>query len=77
MGAVAVSAADEIMLITDSGTLVRTPVKDVSQMGRNTQGVRLLRLDDGSKISSVTKVIKDEDSDSPPVETEATENPED
>lgn len=56
VGAVAVSEEDEIMLITDSGTLVRTPVKDVSQMGRNTQGVRLIRLSEEERLVEVEKI---------------------
>ncbi len=44
IGAVAVSKEDEIMLITANGTLVRIPVKEVSRMSRNTQGVRLIHL---------------------------------
>ncbi|MEJ2114495.1 MAG: DNA gyrase subunit A [Gammaproteobacteria bacterium] len=56
VGAVAVSDDDEIMLITDSGTLVRTPVKDVSQMGRNTQGVRLIRLAEEERLVEVEKI---------------------
>ena len=56
VGAVAVSEDDEIMLITDSGKLVRTPVKDVSQMGRNTQGVRLIRLSEEEKLVEVERI---------------------
>ena len=56
VGAVAVSDEDEIMLITDSGTLVRTPVKDVSQMGRNTQGVRLIRLSEEERLVEVERI---------------------
>jgi len=56
VGAVAVTEDDEIMLITDSGTLVRTPVKDVSQMGRNTQGVRLIRLSKEERLVEVERI---------------------
>jgi DNA gyrase subunit A len=56
VGAVAVSDDDEIMLITDSGTLVRTPVNDVSQMGRNTQGVRLIRLSEEERLVEVERI---------------------
>ena len=41
--------------------MIRQSVNNIRIIGRNTQGVRLLRLDDDSKISSVTKVIKDQD----------------
>ena len=56
VGAVAISDEDEIMLITDSGTLVRTPVKDVSRMGRNTQGVRLIRLSEEERLVEVERI---------------------
>ncbi|MEM7401408.1 MAG: DNA gyrase C-terminal beta-propeller domain-containing protein, partial [Pseudomonadota bacterium] len=56
VGAVAVTDEDEIMLITDSGTLVRTPVEDVSQMGRNTQGVRLIRLSEEERLVEVERI---------------------
>ena len=50
IGAVAVADDDEIMLISDRGTLVRTPVAGVSVIGRNTQGVRLIALGDGESL---------------------------
>ncbi len=56
IGAVQVQEADEIMLISDQGTLVRTPVADVSVVGRNTQGVRLIALRDGEKLVQVARI---------------------
>ena len=56
MGAVQVSDADEIMLISDKGTLVRTRVKEVSVQGRNTMGVRLIRLKEGEKLVGLEQV---------------------
>jgi len=54
---------DDLMIITDSGIMIRQPVKAIRTIGRNTQGVRLLKLDDGAKISSITRVMEsDEDS---------------
>ena len=44
------------MLITDAGTLVRTSVAEVSSLGRNTQGVRLIRLSDGEKLVEITAI---------------------
>ena len=52
---------DDLMIITDAGVMIRQKVNLIRVIGRNTQGVKLLRLDDGSKISSVTKVINDND----------------
>jgi DNA gyrase subunit A len=56
VAALQVAADNEIMLITSAGTLVRTPVKDVSVMGRNTQGVRLIRLDENDKLVGIERV---------------------
>jgi len=52
---------DDLMIITTQGVMIRQPVDSIRTIGRNTQGVRLLRLDDGATISSVTKVIKDQE----------------
>ena len=49
------------MIITDQGIMIRQPVESINVIGRNTQGVRLLKLDDGAKISTITKVLKDDD----------------
>ncbi|HMM77546.1 MAG TPA: DNA gyrase subunit A [Gammaproteobacteria bacterium] len=56
VGAVAVAADEEIMLISDGGTLVRTPVQEISVVGRNTQGVRLISLASGEKLVGVEPV---------------------
>jgi DNA gyrase subunit A len=44
------------MLISSTGTLVRTPVADISVVGRNTQGVRLIRLAEGERLTAVERV---------------------
>jgi DNA gyrase subunit A len=56
VGAVQAKEGDEIMMITDNGTLVRIAVDDVSVMGRNTQGVRLIRLTRGEKLVEIEKI---------------------
>jgi len=56
VGALQVSPDDELMLITSAGTLVRTPVGDISTMSRNTQGVRLIRLDEGDHLVGISRV---------------------
>jgi len=53
VGSVLVHEGDEIMLISEGGTLVRTPVSDVPQLGRNTQGVRLIRLEQGDTLVGI------------------------
>jgi len=57
VGALQVKPDDEIMLISSSGTLVRTPVSDISEQGRNTQGVRLIRLDEGDRLVGLERII--------------------
>lgn len=56
IGAVQVGEDDEIMLITDAGTLVRTAVAGVTTVGRNTQGVRLIRLSEGESLVELTPI---------------------
>ncbi|MCB1820912.1 MAG: DNA gyrase subunit A, partial [Candidatus Competibacteraceae bacterium] len=55
-GAVQVESDQEIMLITDGGTLVRTPVEGISLVGRNTQGVKLISLQGQEKLIGVEKI---------------------
>jgi DNA gyrase subunit A len=52
----AVTDDDDLMIITKNGITIRLPLKDVRVMGRATQGVILIRLDDGDDIAAVTKV---------------------
>jgi DNA gyrase subunit A len=56
VGALQVSPEDELMLITSAGTLVRTPIGEISTMGRNTQGVRLIRLDENDRLVGISRV---------------------
>jgi DNA gyrase subunit A len=56
VGALQVSVDDEIMLMSQGGALVRTPVRDISVVGRNTQGVRLMRLDEGDQLSGLERI---------------------
>ncbi|MGE4338293.1 MAG: DNA gyrase subunit A [Pigmentiphaga sp.] len=58
VGAVLVTPADQIMLITTSGVLVRTRVDEIREMGRATQGVTLISVDDGSRLSGVQRVAE-------------------
>jgi DNA gyrase subunit A len=61
VGAVQVRDEHQIMLISDGGTLVRTPVKDVSIVGRNTQGVKLINLTKNEKLVGLERVIDEDD----------------
>jgi DNA gyrase subunit A len=58
VAAVLVNPDDEIMLITTGGVLVRTRVAEVREMGRATQGVTLIAVDDGSKLSGLQRVVE-------------------
>jgi DNA gyrase subunit A len=74
VGAVLVNEEDEIMLISDQGTLIRTPVGQVSVMGRNTKGVRLVNLDDNERLASIERILEEKelDEESPTTEDEQT-----
>jgi len=50
---------DEVMLISNGGTLVRTRVNEISVMGRNTQGVRLIKLTRGEMLVGIERVVED------------------
>ena len=66
VGAILVQAGnsnEEIMLISTGGVLIRTPVVDIREMGRATQGVTLINLDDGTLLAGIEKVIESEDTD--------------
>ncbi|MFO8002955.1 DNA gyrase subunit A [Thioalkalivibrio sp.] len=58
VGAARVLDDHEVMLITDGGTLVRTPVEQIPLIGRNTQGVRLIRLGEGERLVELARVEK-------------------
>ncbi len=60
VGAIQVDESDEIMLITNAGTLVRTRVSEVGLIGRNTAGVRLIRTGDDEKLVSLERVAEPE-----------------
>jgi len=77
VAALQVQAGQEVMLISSTGTLVRTPVDEISVVGRNTQGVRLIRLGDGERLVGIERIDEALEgeapegaaSDVPPVET--------
>jgi DNA gyrase subunit A len=61
VSAISVGQDDELMMITANDMMVRTAVKEISTIGRATQGVRVVRLEDGDRVSSVAKVISVEE----------------
>lgn len=56
-----VKDVEDLVVITENGILIRQPVKDIRLSGRNTQGVRLIRLEEGDAIADITTVTKEED----------------
>jgi DNA gyrase subunit A len=65
VGAIQVEAGDEVVLISSVGTLVRTAVDEISEQGRNTQGVRLIRLDEGERLVGLDRIIALSDDEEP------------
>ncbi|HAS3585450.1 TPA: DNA topoisomerase (ATP-hydrolyzing) subunit A [Vibrio cholerae] len=65
VGAVQVAEGDEFMMITNAGTLVRTRVAEVSQVGRNTQGVTLIRTSEGESVVGLQRIDEIEESELP------------
>ena len=59
VGAMQVTDTDDILLVTDSGKIIRSKAKEISNIGRNTQGVRLISLSKEEKVVTVAKVLED------------------
>ncbi len=74
VAATLVRPSDEIMLITDRGVLVRTRVSEIRELGRATQGVTLIALDDGSALSGLQRIVENDangDDDEAPADPQA------
>jgi DNA gyrase subunit A len=78
VAATLVRAEDEIMLITDKGVLVRTRVAEIRELGRATQGVTLIALDDGAKLSGLQRIVENDanEADASAEPDESGDNPE-
>jgi DNA gyrase subunit A len=63
IGALTVQEEDEMMLITVGGQMVRTAVKDIREAGRNTQGVKLINIDEQDRLQAIAPVISEADED--------------
>jgi len=63
VGATQLFSGDEIMLISDQGTMVRTRGDEVSVVGRNTQGVRIIRLKENENLVSLARIAEPEEDD--------------
>ena len=57
VGAIQINAEDQVMLISNKGTLVRVPVAEISLIGRNTQGVRLIQLGEEEMLVSLERIV--------------------
>jgi DNA gyrase subunit A len=75
VAATLVRANDEIMLITDKGVLVRTRVSEIRELGRATQGVTLIALDDGAKLSGLQRIVENDTPADPEEPTAAAGSP--
>jgi len=72
-GAVQVLDGDDVMLISDMGTMVRTRTSEISELGRNTQGVRLIRVAEGEKLIGIARIEEPEEDESEVIESESAE----
>ena len=72
IGAVQVFDGDEVILISDQGTLVRTRTSEVSVLGRNTQGVTLIKVQEGEKLVQVARVAETMEEESEEVAEQST-----
>lgn len=63
IGVKIVNDSDDVMMITDTGVVIRINVKDISILGRNTQGVTLMRTSDGGKVINIAKIPKEDEVD--------------
>ena len=66
---------DQIMLVTSGGKVIRLRVNEIRIIGRNTQGVRLIELEEGERVASVARLAEREDETEPKDETPAPEAP--
>ena len=73
-GALSVTDEDEIMMFTLKGQAVRSPVKDVSVVGRATQGVKLVNLADKDELIGISKVIASEEEEAGAADADSTED---
>ena len=60
VGMLSVVDSEDLVVMTENGILIRQPIKDIRTIGRNTQGVRLIRLDQDDSIADITVVARDD-----------------
>ncbi|MCX5679254.1 MAG: DNA gyrase subunit A [Candidatus Omnitrophica bacterium] len=71
VGLKTVSDRDEIMLMTEKGMVVRSPIKDIRSTGRSTQGVRLIKLEASDKVASLAKIVPEDEDEKAAAETKS------
>ncbi|HIW69900.1 MAG TPA: DNA gyrase subunit A [Candidatus Limosilactobacillus merdipullorum] len=71
VGLTTVDGDEDIMLVTDKGVIIRFGIETVSETGRSTMGVRLIRLDDDAEVATMAKVAKEDDEDENDEETDS------
>jgi DNA gyrase subunit A len=76
IGMMTVNDRDGLVLINTSGTVIRSAVKDIRTIGRNTQGVKLMSTKDGSKVSAAARAVSEEEEDNMPTGEGASTAPE-
>ena len=64
-GVLLVSDGDRVMLITDTGRVIKTPVEDIREVHRNTKGVTVMRIEDDERIVSVARVVEADEEEGP------------
>jgi DNA gyrase subunit A len=74
VGIVPVNNDDQILLMTSRGKLQRLACRDIKSIGRNTQGVRIMRMDDGDFLAAVVKVPPGEEGETAAVESDPAES---
>jgi DNA gyrase subunit A len=70
VGALEIIPGDEVMLISNGGTVVRTATDEISTLGRNTQGVRVIRLKKDEKLIAAERIAESEEDEYPQEATE-------
>jgi DNA gyrase subunit A len=73
IGVQLVTADDQLMMITNTGKIIRLRIKDIRVIGRNTQGVRLIELEEGERVVSVARLAEKDEEDEEPAEEKQTE----
>ena len=77
VGAMAVDDDDEVLMINSDGIIIRIKANEVSKLGRATQGVKIMKVEDDTKIVAIAKVIKEDVDDNPEEKKEKKAKPED